>query len=246
MKKMKKMDNFIYTLIAIIGVLTIVFILYCIIFGIINLINMPEFSKILMDKGSYHLSYNVTMALQIFVILLFSAIPYLICSILLGIIFIRKYIKYKGEKKNHIIKILILSTITGFIILDGITLYPLAEEYEISVNSRIDKVSNIEVKEFLRNNIEENRYVYKINIKRSFLDDYRVVIYYNDIVKKEKITYLSDYFSEFIYENATDTTYSLALKSTILTTIGEALYIYCLIYLLKEFRRISTIDFDAI
>lgn len=246
MKKMKESDKFIYFLIIIIAVLTVAFITYCIIFRTMNLMNMPEFSRVLIDMKIYQYFYNILnnvskMALHIFVIVSFSAIPYSIISIVLGIIFIKKYIKYKGEKKKQIIQTIILGTIATFIIIDGITLYPMTQEYEIAVNSRINNVSNLEVKEFLKTRIEGNKYVYKIKIRRSFPDDYDVTIYYRDIIKKEKETFLSDSYSdfEFIKTNATDSTNTLAIKSILLTTIGEALYICFVIYILKEFKRIS-------
>ena len=238
---MKKSDKVIYIMIKVIGIITIVIISYFIILATMNLMNTTEYSKILIDMNMYRPFYVVLnlitqMAIPILLIALFIAIPYLIIILILCIIFIKKYIKYHREKKKQILKIIILG------VLKGISLLPLTAKYEIEVNAKVNEVSNDEIRSFLQKEIMENMYIYKIEIMKSFPDDYNVKIHYQDITKKIKDTFLSDNDYDFINRNAKNITNELTIKSIIITLVGDALFTYSLILVLNEFKRISIIN----
>lgn len=241
---MKKSDKVIYNIIKLVGIIAIVVISYFIILSTMNLMNSMEYSKILIDLNMYTPFYNVLnivtqLAIPIFLLMLLTAIPYLIVCIILCIIFIRKYVKFKGKNKKQIIKIILLGILTIYLTIKGISLLPLTSEYEIKVNSKIKEISNIEVREFLQNELKGNYYVYKINIRQGFPDDYIVQIHYQDVTRKVEDAFLSDYYYDFINTNAKNITNELTIKSIILTLVGDILCIYLLIYVLKEFKRIS-------
>ena len=116
-EKNKKTDKFTYIMILIMGIIGIAIISYFIIFGTLNLINGTQVSKMLIDMNIYQTYYDIlnvvsAMMIPIFLTIIFMSVPYIINSIILGKIFIKKYKKYKGEKKNNIIKIIILAVIT--------------------------------------------------------------------------------------------------------------------------------------
>ena len=111
-EKNKKTDKFTYIMILIMGIIGIAIISYFIIFGTVNLINGTQVSKMLIDMNIYQTYYDIlnvvsAMMIPIFLTIIFMSVPYIINSIILGKIFIKKYKKYKGEKKNNIIKIII-------------------------------------------------------------------------------------------------------------------------------------------
>jgi len=244
---LKKSDKVIYNIIKLAGILAIAVISYFIIFSTMNLMNSMEYAKILIDMDMYTPFYNILniitqLAIPIFFFMLLAAIPYLIVCIILCIIFIRKYVKFKGEKEKQIIKIILLGILTIYLTIKGISLLPLTSEYEIKVNSKINEVSNIEVREFLQKELKGNKYVYKINIRQGFPDDYVVQIHYQDATRKVEDAFLSDYDYDFINTNAKNITNELTIKSIILTLVGDVLCIYLLIYVLKVFKRISTIN----
>ena len=244
---MKKSDKVIYIMIKVIGIITIVIISYFIILATMNLMNTTEYSKILIDMNMYRPFYVVLnlitqMAIPILLIALFIAIPYLIIILILCIIFIKKYIKYHREKKKQILKIIILGVLTICFVIKGISLLPLTAKYEIEVNAKVNEVSNDEIRSFLQKEIMENMYIYKIEIMKSFPDDYNVKIHYQDITKKIKDTFLSDNDYDFINRNAKNITNELTIKSIIITLVGDALFTYSLILVLNEFKRISIIN----
>ncbi len=244
---MKKSDKFIYFLIKVIGIIAIIGISYFIIFSIMNLMNTTEYSKILIDMNIYRPFYTVlnfitNLAIPLFLIIFFIAIPYLIVSIILCIVFLRKYIKYNGEKKNQIRKIIILEILATCFVIKGVSLFPLTSQYEIKIDSKIDEISNTEVREFLKRELPGNKYIYKIEIQQGFPDDYNLKIYYQDRAKKVKNVFLSDNYYDFIDRNAKDLTNELSIKSIALTSIGDILCIYSFIYVLREFKRISIIN----
>ena len=241
---MKKSDKVMYSIIKIIGIIAITLISYFILFSIMNLMNTTEYSKILIDMNIYRpfyiiLNFITQMAIPVFLIILFIAIPYLIVFLIIFAFFIRKYVKYNGNKKKQIIKIVILFILIICFVINGVSLLPLTTKYEIKVNARVNEVSNLEVRKFLQEEITGNEYIYKIEIIQGFPDDYNVNIFYQATTKKIQKTFLSDYQDDFINRNAKNITNELTIKSIILTLIGDGLCIYFLIYLLKEFKRIS-------
>ena len=167
------------------------------------------------------------------------SIPYIINSIILGKIFIKKQKKYNGEKKNNIIKTIILAVITLITIISGIFLYPMTSRYEVKINSKISDISSAELREFLGDRMKTDKYVYKIKISRGFPNDYNVKIYYRDIIHKVQRTYLAGEESGFIDTDAKEITNTLGIRSIIIMILGDILYIYFLVYVLKEFKRIS-------
>lgn len=232
-----------YFIIKIIGIIAITVISYFIIFSTMHLMNTTKYSKILIDMNIYRtfyitLNFVTQMAIPIFLIILFSAIPYFIISIIISVFFIRKYVKYKGEKKQ-IIMIIILGILTICFVIKGVSLLPLTTKYEVKVNAKVNEVSNLEIRELLQKEITGNKYIYKIEIIQGFPDDYNVNIYYQDTTKKVERTFLSDHYYDFINRNTRNITNELTIKSIIVTSIGNILCIYFLIYVLKEFKRIS-------
>ena len=140
-EKNKKTDKFTYIMILIMGIIGIAIISYFIIFGTLNLINRTQVSKMLIDMNIYQTYYDIlnvvsAMMIPIFLTIIFMSVPYIINSIILGKIFIKKYKKYKGEKKNNIIKIIILAVIILITIINGIFLYPMRSRYEVKINSK--------------------------------------------------------------------------------------------------------------
>ena len=241
---MKKLDNIIYIIIKILGIIAITIISYIIIFTTMSLMNKIDFLEVLTDLSIYKIFYSITikMFIPVILIVVIIAIPYLIIFIIYIIILIIKYIKFKGKKKKQIITITALLILTICFTIKGIELFPLTNDYEIKVNSKINEISNIEVRNFLKKEIDGNKYIYVIKIRQSFPDDYNVQIHYKDITNKIEYAFLSDSNYDFIERNAKDITNELTMKSIILILVGYLLCIYLLKYVLKEFKRITIIN----
>lgn len=248
-KDLKDIDKLTYALTIMFEIITIFVVSYFIIFFTMHLMNTQEYSKILIDANMYQGFYKIlniitTMALPILVCIVISIIPYLIISILLCIFYIRRYIQFQGEKKNRIIAILGLIILSSYLIIKGFSMYPLNGKYEIEVNSKISQISNVEVKEYISTYLKEDYYIYNIEIYHSFPDDFDGVIYYKDIVKKEKSIFLSDSGKdyEFIKNNAENNTNEYTKKAIIMLVTGDIIYITFIIFTLKELKRISKKD----
>ena len=248
-KDLKDIDKLTYALTIIFEIITIFVVSYFIIFFTIHLMNTQEYSKILIDANMYQGFYKIlniitTMALPILVCIVISIIPYLIISILLCIFYIRRYIQFQGEKKNKIIAILGLIILSSYLIIKGFSMYPLNGKYEIEVNSKISQISNVEVKEYISMYLKEDYYIYNVEIYHSFPDDFDGVIYYKDIVTKEKSIFLSDSGKdyEFIKNNAENNTNEYTKKAIIMLVTGDIIYITFIIFTLKELKRISKKD----
>ena len=241
---MKKLDNIIYIIIKILGIIAITILSYIIIFTTMSLMNKIDFLEVLTDLSIYKIFYSITikMFIPVILIVVIIAIPYLIIFIISIIILIIKYIKFKGKKKKQIITITALLILTICFTIKGIELFPLTNDYEIKVNSKINEISNIEVRNFLKKEIDGNKYIYVIKIRQSFPDDYNVQIHYKDITNKIEYAFLSDANYDFIERNAKDITNELTMKSIILILVGYLLCIYLLKYVLKEFKRITIIN----
>ena len=241
---MKKLDNVIYIIIKTLGIIAITIISYIIIFATMSLMNKIEFLEILTDSTIYLILYSIMIKIFIPVILIvvIIAIPYLIIFIISIILLIIKYVKFKGKKKKQIITITALLILTICFTIKGVELFPLTNDYEIKVNSKINEISNIEVRDFLKKEIDGNKYVYVIKIRQSFPDDYNVQIHYKDMKNKIEYAFLSDSNYDFIERNAKDITNELTMKSIILILVGNLFCIYSLKYVLKEFKRITIIN----
>ena len=241
---MKKLDNIIYIIIKILGIIAITILSYIIIFTTMSLMNKIDFLEVLTDLSIYKIFYSITikMFIPVILIVVIIAIPYLIIFIISIIILIIKYIKFKGKKKKQIITITALLILTICFTIKGIELFPLTNDYEIKVNSKINEISNIEVRNFLKKEIDGNKYIYVIKIRQSFPDDYNVQIHYKDITNKIEYAFLSDSNYDFIERNAKDITNELTIKSIILFLIGDLFCIYLLKYVLKEFKRITIVN----
>ena len=241
---MKKLDNIIYIIIKILGIIAITILSYIIIFTTMSLMNKIDFLEVLTDLSIYKIFYSITikMFIPVILIVVIIAIPYLIIFIISIIILIIKYIKFKGKKKKQIITITALLILTICFTIKGKELFPLTNDYEIKVNSKINEISNIEVRNFLKKEIDGNKYIYVIKIRQSFPDDYNVQIHYKDITNKIEYAFLSDSNYDFIERNAKDITNELTMKSIILILVGYLLCIYLLKYVLKEFKRITIIN----
>lgn len=241
---MKKIDNIIYNIIKILGIIFIAITSYIIIFQIMVLIDNIEFLEVLTNSAIYLTIYSIISRIffPLVLIVAFIAIPYLVMLAFSVIVLLIKYIKFKGEKKKQIITILILGILVIFLITKGIMTFPPTRDYEIKVNSKIDAISNMEVRDFLKSEIDGNKYVYEIKIRRGFPDDFSAEIYYRDVIKKSEYVFLSDSAYKFIERNAKEITNVLMIKSLITTFIGDILCIYLLKYVLKEYKRISEVN----
>ncbi len=242
---MKTTDNFIYSIILIMGVIGIISISYFILLFTMNLLNTTEFSKLLINMNIYQYFYQLLnnmryMAISILIVTFIIIIPYFIISIILGIVFIIKYVKYKGKKKKQIIKTIILGILTVYIIIKGIFIVPLTSKYEIKVGTNVNSVSDLGIKNILKERLKGNPYVYKIEITRSFPNEYNAEIYYQDVINKVYHTLLSDSYKDLINSNAKDVTNILTIKFILTTTLGNMLYIYFIVHVLKEFKRITS------
>ena len=241
---MKKLDNIIYIIIKILGIIAITILSYIIIFTTMSLMNKIDFLEVLTDLSIYKIFYSITikMFIPVILIVVIIAIPYLIIFIISIIILIIKYIKFKGKKKKQIITITALLILTICFTIKGIELFPLTNDYEIKVNSKINEISNIEVRNFLKKEIDGNKYIYVIKIRQSFPDDYNVQIHYKDITNKIEYAFLSDSNYDFIERNAKDITNELTIKAIILFLVGDLFCIYLLKYVLNEFKRITIVN----
>ena len=242
MENSKRSDKIIYIIIKILSIITGIIVSYFIVYLTMMLMNTSDFSKILIDLNVYRIFYNILNivgmpVVWMFLITFILAIPYLLISIIVGIIFARKYIN--NREKKLIIKNLVFFVVTLFIIIKGFSLYPGTSKYELKVNSKISEISNVEVKEFLEKVFEEDKYVYKIRFDQGFPDDYHMYVHYRDITYKVEKRFISDSYFSLIDENAKNITDILGVISIIITLVGYILYIYFVRYILKEFKRIS-------
>lgn len=254
----KTMDKIMYIVAMAIAFITIAVITYCIILGVMSRLNTLEYSKILIDANLYTGFYKIlnivnSFALPLILLAFFFAIPYLSISIIVFIYFIIRYIKYKEKNTKKMIILLSTLGLAIFLLIKGITTYPMTGTYETNINSKISEISNIEMKDFITekmkvyNNgiaysnkvLEEDYYIYNIIIKQGFPDDYDGVIYYKeDGIKKEKRIFVGDDKSSFIRNNMQDKTNELSIKGIFLLVIGDILYIVFIAILQKVLKRI--------
>ena len=242
---MKKLNKFIYYFMMVLGILTIITISLFILTFTMSAINYSKIANVLIELNIYsffsQVQSNLTSVfLPLIFIVILIAMPYLIVSIFIAIIFIINYIKYKGEKRNKIIKTIILFILILLLLAYGLHLLPLTNQYEIKVNSYASQYSNSAVRQFLLKELDVDYYVYKVEIRQAFLGDYNLDIYYRDNNEtKIESAFLSDSNYDFVESNAEDLTDSLTVKSILLMLLGDALYIYFLVYILKAFKRIT-------
>ena len=151
---MKKRDKIIYVIILSLGVLLIAIATCLMNFVLTMILYDLELSNTLFLEN-YFLNflqmYFVILMLVVYAVYTFISIPYIVISIILAIIFIIKYIKFKGKKLWQIVKTIILGVAILLIWIYGLKSITLTNKYEIKVNSTVDEVTNIEVKELLQN-----------------------------------------------------------------------------------------------
>ena len=239
---MKKRDKIIYVIILSLGVLLIA-IATCLMNFVLTIILYDlELSNTLFLEN-YFLNflqiYFVILMLVAYAVYTFISIPYIVISIILAVIFIIKYIKFKGKKLWQIVKTIILGVAILVIWIYGLKSITLTNKYEIKVNSTVDEVTNIEVKELLQNELKNDQYVYKIIISAGFPDDYDVKIYYKDNGLKIENAFLSDNDYDFVHKNSKNITNIYNTKALLCTFLGNVLYIYFIVNILKEYKRIS-------
>lgn len=239
---MKKRDKIIYVIILSLGVLLIAIATCLMNFVLTMILYDLELSNTLFLEN-YFLNflqmYFVILMLVVYAVYTFISIPYIIISIILAIIFIIKYIKFKGKKLWQIVKTIILGVAILLIWIYGLKSITLTNKYEIKVNSTVDEVTNIEVKELLQNELKNDQYVYKIIISAGFPDDYDVKIYYKDNGLKIENAFLSDNDYDFVHKNSKNITNIYNTKALLCTFLGNVLYIYFIVNILKEYKRIS-------
>ena len=239
---MKKRDKIIYVIILSLGVLLIAIATCLMNFVLTMILYDLELSNTLFLEN-YFLNflqmYFVILMLVVYAVYTFISIPYIVISIILAIIFIIKYIKFKGKKLWQIVKTIILGVAILLIWIYGLKSITLTNKYEIKVNSTVDEVTNIEVKELLQNELKNDQYVYKIIISAGFPDDYKIKIYYKDNGLKIENAFLSDNDYDFVHKNSKNITNIYNTKALLCTFLGNVLYIYFIVNILKEYKRIS-------
>ena len=239
---MKKRDKIIYVIILSLGVLLIAIATCLMNFVLTMILYDLELSNTLFLEN-YFLNflqmYFVILMLVVYAVYTFISIPYIVISIILAICFIIKYIKFKGKKLWQIVKTIILGVAILLIWIYGLKSITLTNKYEIKVNSTVDEVTNIEVKELLQNELKNDQYVYKIIISAGFPDDYDVKIYYKDNGLKIENAFLSDNDYDFVHKNSKNITNIYNTKALLCTFLGNVLYIYFIVNILKEYKRIS-------
>ena len=239
---MKKRDKIIYVIILSLGVLLIAIATCLMNFVLTMILYDLELSNTLFLEN-YFLNflqmYFVILMLVVYAVYTFISIPYIVISIILAIIFIIKYIKFKGKKLWQIVKTIILGVAILLIWIYGLKSITLTNKYEIKVNSTVDEVTNIEVKELLQNELKNDQYVYKIIISAGFPDDYDVKIYYKYNGLKIENAFLSDNDYDFVHKNSKNITNIYNTKALLCTFLGNVLYIYFIVNILKEYKRIS-------
>ena len=108
---MKKRDKIIYVIILSLGVLLIAIATCLMNFVLTMILYDLELSNTLFLEN-YFLNflqmYFVILMLVVYAVYTFISIPYIVISIILAIIFIIKYIKFKGKKLWQIVKTIIL------------------------------------------------------------------------------------------------------------------------------------------
>ena len=254
-KNLRLLDKSMYVITMILANISIIVMSYFILLSIMSLLNTMEYYPILNNMNVYKEFYNVlnivsSMTLPIIIICFIGAIPYLILSGIVFIFFIIRFIKYKDKNIVKSFLIFILLVLTIFLIIKGINIYPLTGRYDLYINSEISKIVNNEVKDFVTEQMKEydgnnfsNRilkkdyYIYRIEIKSSFPDDYTGIVYYNDTIDKEKKIFISD--SNGIMKYTKDRTNELSIKATILFIAGEAVYVGVILLTQKEIKKIS-------
>ena len=156
---MKKRDKIIYVIILSLGVLLIAIATCLMNFVLTMILYDLELSNTLFLEN-YFLNflqmYFVILMLVVYAVYTFISIPYIVISIILAIIFIIKYIKFKGKKLWQIVKTIILGVAILLIWIYGLKSITLTNKYEIKVNSTVDEVTNIEVKELLQNELKND------------------------------------------------------------------------------------------
>ena len=134
---MKKRDKIIYVIILSLGVLLIAIATCLMNFVLTMILYDLELSNTLFLEN-YFLNflqmYFVILMLVVYAVYTFISIPYIVISIILAIIFIIKYIKFKGKKLWQIVKTIILGVAILLIWIYGLKSITLTNKYEI--NSR--------------------------------------------------------------------------------------------------------------
>ena len=137
---MKKRDKIIYVIILSLGVLLIAIATCLMNFVLTMILYDLELSNTLFLEN-YFLNflqmYFVILMLVVYAVYTFISIPYIVISIILAIIFIIKYIKFKGKKLWQIVKTIILGVAILLIWIYGLKSITLTNKYEIKVNSTV-------------------------------------------------------------------------------------------------------------
>ena len=203
---MKGFDKFIYYIMQVLGIAEITVLTYIILALILGMIN----------------NVIVVTAILLIFIIIFLLMPYLILILMVGITYLVRLIKYKGEKIKQIITMFVLLIVIVYSGIKGIMLFPLTSRYELKVNKNLSQLQNVTVREYIEHSISDDKYIYKIIITQGFPDDYNVRIYYKDNGIKVKHAFLSDSAEDFIranFKNITDECWSKSIMLLILADI---------------------------
>lgn len=243
-KNLKSLDKIMYVLMLILATITIFYISFFIVWNTMELMNTQEYSKILINANLYREFYNILTAITpliipMIIIAFFGIIPYLIILAVIFIFFTVRYIEIKEKKISKIITVIILIGLTIFLILKGVSIYPLTGKYEIQVDKKVSEVSNTDVRELLQRELKEDYYVYKIEIYNGFPDDYTGYIKYKDIFNEKQRFFMGDAQRNFVEKNAINKTNEYSIKATLFLLAGDITYIAFILVIQKEFVRIA-------
>ena len=247
-KNLKNIDKVMYVIFKILAIITILVISYFILFNVMNLLNKIEYYPML--KNVYKEFYNALkivsmIALPIIFLGFIGLIPYLILSVIVFIFFLIRFIKNKEKDLGKGIFIGILLIISVFLIINGVIICPINGRYDLYVNSEISKIENNEVKLFITEQMKEyngkkilkkDYYIYRIEIKRNFPNDYDGTVFYRDIIDKKKKIGICD--DDVIMKYTEDRTNEFSIKSILLIIVGEVTYIVFIIFFQKELKHI--------
>lgn len=190
------------------------------------------------------------------------AIPYILISIYIIYIFALRYVEFEGKKCKAIITSGILLTITFFVLFKAFSLNTKMDymsRYVIPINSNVSKISDENIKKVIQNNIEDDVYVYFIEVKSdTALDN---ISYYSTMkyryenkdlsidikgIFSHRYSWESTSEEPRLYLDELDGVKDLRGKDLIkikaLYLLGGVTYICLAVFTLNEFKRITIED----
>jgi len=160
--------------------------------------------------------------------------------------FVRRYKNYNGNKIKGIFVILILIFVTSFLLIKGILIYnPLPSlSFVVPIEAKVSEISNDTIREFVKYNIEGDKYIYNIKASKNFETGSieGIKIEYDDNEKKTKDAYLygikGDKYLDF-KDYIKNKTIDCNVTSKKLIFLGIICYTALYFYAIYEFKRIT-------